>query len=94
MTELAARIGRSPSTTTRFADRADRAGLLRREPGLDRRRRLAGLTPAGTQARDRLVRLRATRADALPRAVQLRTGLGPDEVEWFLDSLVHALRHP
>ncbi len=92
MSELAARIGRSPSTATRFADRATAAGLLRRETGLDRRRRLATLTADGETARERLLRRCSQRAEALPRAVQRRTGLGAAEVEWFLASLVQALR--
>ena len=92
MSELADRLGRSPSTATRFVDRAAREGLVRREPGLDRRRRLASLTSGGEAARQRLLALRASRAQALPRLVRRQTGLGPAEVGWFLGALVEALR--
>ena len=91
MGELARRVGRDPSTTTRFVDKAAAAGLVRREPGLDRRRRLMLLTPEGREAQERLARLRAARAEALPAEMQARTGLGEDEVEWFLQALVPSL---
>jgi len=91
MGDLSLRISRDPSTTTRFVDRAVKAGLVTRAPGLDRRRRLLELTPDGDLLRERLVRLRQSRAEALPPAVQAKTGLGEGEVEWFLDALMRAL---
>jgi DNA-binding MarR family transcriptional regulator len=91
MGELARRIGRDPSTATRFVDRAARDGLVSREPGEDRRKRLARLTAEGRGARARLVALRDARARSLPDEVRDRTGLAPDAVEWFLESLVGAL---
>ena len=91
MGEVAARIGRDPSTATRFADRAGSEGLVVRVPGLDRRRRLLQLTPDGETSRERLLRLRRDRAQAIAPAVQARTGLGEEQVEWFLDALVRAL---
>lgn len=91
MGDVADRVGRDASTATRFVDRAVVAGLARREPGLDRRRRLASLTAEGEAVRSRLLALRSARAAALPGAVRARTGLGEAEVEWFLDALVDAL---
>ena len=92
MTELAARLGRSPSTATRFVDRAARGGLVEREAGEDRRERRVRLTPAGLGVRERLEVSRRERAEALPRAVQARTGLGGGEVEWFVGALVDGIR--
>jgi DNA-binding MarR family transcriptional regulator len=91
MGEVALRLGRDPSTATRFVDHATGAGWVVRHPGHDRRRRLAALTPAGREIRARLQALRDERAAALPRLVRARTGLGEDEVEWFLEALVTAL---
>ncbi len=91
MGEVAARIGRDPSTTTRFADRAAREGLVVRERGLDRRRRLLRLTPEGGAARERLLRLRHERAQRTARAMQDAVGLDADQVEWFLQALARAL---
>ena len=94
MGEVALRIGREPSTATRFVDRAVAEGLVERLLGLDRRRRLARLTPAGVTAREALGAVRDLRTRALPRAIQERTGLGEDEVAWFVEALVRALRSP
>jgi DNA-binding MarR family transcriptional regulator len=92
MAMLADRLGRSPSTITRFADRAAREGLLVRVAGPDRRQRLASLTPAGRVARARLQEARRARSRALPPSVQATTGLGAGEVEWFLAALVDAVQ--
>jgi DNA-binding MarR family transcriptional regulator len=92
MTDLAARLDRSPSTTTRFVDRAARQGLVSRETGEDRRQRLVRLTPAGLTSRERLQALRRARTEALPHEVRARTGLGTAEVLWLLDALVEAVR--
>jgi DNA-binding MarR family transcriptional regulator len=92
MGELARRIDRDPSTTTRFVDRAALEGLVAREAGEDRRSRLARLTAAGRVARERLLAQRERRAVTLPEDVQSRTGLGTGEVEWFVEALVGALR--
>ena len=94
MGDVAARLGRSRSTATRFVDRAVAEGLVERRPGLDRRRRLARLTPAGVTARESLSALRSQRAGALPRAVQDRPGLGEGEVEWFVEAVVRSLVPP
>jgi DNA-binding MarR family transcriptional regulator len=91
MAEMARRLGRDPSTATRFVDAAARGGFVAREPGADRRRRLVFLTRAGEDARARLLALRDARAKALPDAVQARTGLGAGEVEWFVEAVVEAL---
>lgn len=92
MGTVARRLGRDPSTATRFVDRAATRGLVARNPGVDRRRRLAVLTAAGTELRERLLALRSARARALPGHVQAQTGLGEGEVGWFLEVLADALR--
>jgi DNA-binding MarR family transcriptional regulator len=94
MAEVARRLGRDPSTATRFVDQAERRGLVARERGSDRRRRLVFLTRSGEEARARLLAIRDARARALPEAVRSRTGLGADEVEWFVEALVDALAQP
>ena len=94
MGDVAARLGRSRSTATRFVDRAVAEGLVERRTGLDRRRRLARLTAAGVTARESLSALRSQRAGALPLAVQERTGLGEGEVEWFVEAVVRSLVPP
>ncbi|MHC5012548.1 MAG: MarR family transcriptional regulator [Planctomycetota bacterium] len=91
MGEVARRLGRDPSTATRFVDRATEEGLVGRHEGRDRRRRLAHLTPRGRDVRARLQDRRDARAAALPTAVQERTGLGAGEVEWFLEAVVGSL---
>jgi DNA-binding MarR family transcriptional regulator len=90
MGEIARRLGRDPSTATRFVDRAVAEGLVQREPGADRRRRLAFLSGAGRAGRERLLALRMARVDGLFETVRAKTGLGPGEVEWFLGALLEA----
>jgi len=92
MTEAARRLGRDPSTATRFVDRAVLEGLARRQAGQqDRRRRLVGLTPEGEVARDALLGRRRARAAAVAAEILTETGLGPGQVEWFLEALASAL---
>jgi DNA-binding MarR family transcriptional regulator len=89
---LARRIGRDPSTATRFVDRAAAEGLVDRRPGTrDRRRRVVVLTPRGIEARQALAGLQGRRADALAGAILAGTGLGTGQVEWFLGALVEGL---
>jgi DNA-binding MarR family transcriptional regulator len=88
MGRLAARIDRDASTVTRFVHRAMREGLVeRRSAAADRRTRLLFLTPSGREARAALLRLRNRRAEVLREEVRTRTGLGEQEVAWFLDAL-------
>jgi DNA-binding MarR family transcriptional regulator len=95
MREIARRTARDPSTVTRFVLRAQAEGLIESRPGTeDRRERRIVLTPAGRAARDDLLRRRAARAAQISRGVQARTGLGADEVDWFLGSLHAALVEP
>jgi DNA-binding MarR family transcriptional regulator len=92
MREIARRTARDPSTVTRFILRAQAEGLVEGRPGTeDRRERRILLTPAGRAARDELLRRRLARAATVSRGVQARTGLGADEVEWFLGALHAAL---
>ena len=92
MSEIARRVGRDPSTATRFVDRAVVDGLLNRTPGVqDRRRRVVELTPEGLATRARLKEIRVARADSLTSATLSETGLGLDQLEWFLNALVTAL---
>jgi DNA-binding MarR family transcriptional regulator len=92
MRELARRIRRDPSTVTRFVHRAVVEGLVEQRPGTgDRRTRLLHLTAEGRAQRERLVKRRAARAEALREGVSARTGLGADEVEWFLTAVLEAL---
>jgi len=92
MTEMARRVGRDPTTATRFVDRAARDGLLSRVPGSrDRRRRLVSLTEDGRAARGRLREVRRRRADALLHSILAETGLGEGQVEWFLQAFVKGL---
>jgi len=89
---VARRLGRDPTTATRFVDRAVSEGLVRRQVGQhDRRRRLVALTPEGQAARDALTARRRARADRVAAAVLARTGLGSGQVEWFLAALADAL---
>lgn len=91
MTRVAERLGRDPSTATRFVDRAEAEGLVLRVAGdSDRRRRVARLTPKGEDLRRALVELRTARAGSLVAAVESRTGLGSDQVQWFLQALAEA----
>jgi DNA-binding MarR family transcriptional regulator len=92
MSEVAQRVGRDPSTATRFVDRAVADGLLERTRGAkDRRRRVVTFTPAGLVARSRLAEIRTARAEALTAATLDETGLGLEQLEWFLQSLLKAL---
>jgi len=92
MSEVAQRVGRDPSTATRFVDRAVADGLLERTPGRrDRRRRVVTFTPEGLAARIRLAEIRTDRAEALTNATLDETGLGLEQLEWFLQSLLKAL---
>lgn len=95
MGEVARRVAREPSTVTRFVMRASKEGLVERRGGsADRRERLLVLTAAGRAARDELLKRRRAAAAAVTRGVQARTGLGADEVEWFLASLHASLVEP
>lgn len=92
MGDVAKRLGRDPTTATRFVDRAVAEGLVRRQAGLDdRRRRLVVLTPEGELARDALVRRRRERVESLVQSMLGTTGLGSGQVEWFLGALQSAL---
>ena len=91
MTHVAERLGRDPSTATRFVDRAEADGLVLRVAGeSDRRRRVARLTPKGEELRRALVDLRTARGRTLVEAVGSQTGLGADQVQWFLEALADA----
>ena len=95
MRELAQRAARDPSTVTRFVLRAAAEGLVEQRPGIeDRRERLLHLTPAGLTARAALLARRSTRTAGIRLGVQARTGLGPDEVDWFLSQLYASLVDP
>ncbi len=95
MREVARRVARDPSTVTRFVLRATAEGLVEQRPGTeDRRERLLRLTASGRQARDDLLRRRLARTALISRGIQARTGLGSDEVDWFLAALCAALSEP
>lgn len=91
MGEVADRVGRERSTITRFVDRAVAAGLAERRAGLDRRRRLLRLTPAGRKAQEGLWARRILRTRSILEAVRHRTGLDEGEVERLVEALVGAL---
>jgi len=92
MTEIAHRVGRDPSTATRFVDRAAADDLLHRTPGArDRRRRLVRLTESGREARRRLLEGRRHHADAVVEAIREEMGLGRGQIEWFLQAFVRGL---
>ncbi len=92
MSEVARRVGRDPTTATRFVDRAAADGLLRRDPAVeDRRRRLVRLTELGLAARGRLLEVRSRRAGQLLESILAETGLGEGQVEWFLKAFVTGL---
>ena len=92
MAEVARRVGRDPTTATRFVDRAAAEGLVRRDPGTeDRRRRLVRLTEDGRAAQERLLAVRRRRADTLLESILADTGLGEGQVEWFLQAFVTGL---
>ena len=92
MGDVARRVGRDPSTATRFVDRALADGLLERAPGAeDRRRRVVSLTAEGRVARARLSAILEQRAQPLTEATLAETGLGLGQVEWFLKALLKGL---
>jgi DNA-binding MarR family transcriptional regulator len=92
MSEVSRRAARDPSTMTRFVLHAIEEGLVEQRPGTtDRRERLLFLTPSGRAARDALLAARERRADRVRTGTAGRTGLGPDEVDWFLGALHAAL---
>jgi len=92
MQEVARRLGRDPTTATRFADRVERRGLVERRAGSsDRRQRMARLTPEGSARRARLLERRETRARQLVDRVLEQTGLGEGQIGWFLSALVAGL---
>ena len=92
MGELSRRTARDPSTVTRFVMRATEDGLVEQRPGThDRRERLLFLTPSGRATRDAILSARAARSARILAGVAGRTGLGPDEVEWFVGALYAAL---
>ena len=92
MTEVARRLGRDPSTATRFVDRAVLEGLVMRQVGQrDRRRRLVALTPEGELARDALRSRRRERAEAVAEEILTKTGLVTGQVEWLLEACADAL---
>ena len=73
MGEVARRVGRDPSTATRFVDRAVADGLMERTRGArDKRRRVVALTDAGRAARRQLVEIRTRRAESLTNATSKR----------------------
>ncbi len=95
MSEVARRVGRDPSTATRFVDRATADALLQRDPAVeDRRRRLVRLTDRGREARAQLLERRRRRAQSLLDAILVDTGLGKGQVEWFLKAFVKGLERP
>jgi len=95
MRELALRAARDPSTVTRFVLRAAADGLVEQRAGIeDRRERVLHLTPAGQAARTSLLARRTARTAGIRLGVQARTGLGPDEVDWFLSQLYASLVDP
>jgi DNA-binding MarR family transcriptional regulator len=88
MSRVAERLGREPSTATRFVDRAEEDGLVLRVAGdSDRRSRWVRLTPRGLELRQALLEVRALRARRIEGALETSTGLGAHQVEWFLQSL-------
>lgn len=91
MGAVALLLARDPSTTTRFVDRAAAEGFVARRAGQDRRHRLASLTPAGRDQRRRLVDLRRARVEGLVTSVREQTGLGKDQITWFVEALVASL---
>jgi DNA-binding MarR family transcriptional regulator len=92
MSRVAERLGREPSTATRFVDRAEADGLVVRVAGSeDRRSRWVRLTPQGLELRQALLDVRAQRARRIEAALESGTGLGASQVEWFLQSLSQAV---
>jgi DNA-binding MarR family transcriptional regulator len=92
MSRVAERLGREPSTATRFVDRAEADGLVLRVAGSeDRRSRWVRLTPLGLERRRALLEVRAQRARLVEAALESGTGLGTSQVEWFVQSLTKAV---
>lgn len=92
MAQVAERLGREPSTATRFVDRAEADGLLVRVAGeQDRRSRWVRLTPLGIELRQALLEVRAQRARHVEQALESSTGLGASQVEWFLGAVARAV---
>lgn len=92
MTQVAERLGREPSTATRFVDRAEAEGLVVRVAGdRDRRSRWVRLAPRGLELRQALLEVRAARARSVEAALEAGTGLGASQVEWFLNALTQAV---
>lgn len=92
MQEVSRVVGRDPSTVTRFVIRARGKGLVEQRRGTeDRRQRRLYLTPEGRRVRGLLVARRLARARALKEGVLSKTGLSPEEVDWFLRVLLEGL---
>ncbi|MFM8978893.1 MAG: MarR family winged helix-turn-helix transcriptional regulator [Planctomycetia bacterium] len=92
MQRIAERLGRDPSTATRFVDRAEAEGLVLRVAGdSDRRKRWVRLTPSGLQQRQALLEVRAQRLRNVEAALEQATGLGASQVEWFVQALTQAV---
>ena len=95
MSQLAVRIGRDTSTVTRFTDRAIKLELVLREPGsVDARQRIVRLTNLGMVKRDLLLQAAASRLERLVSQVRTQTGLGENNVNWFLQALTNSLTAP
>jgi DNA-binding MarR family transcriptional regulator len=92
MGEVATRLARDATTATRFVDRAAAEGYVTRRPGEDRRIRLVALSTTGRQRRAALLAAFERRAAALAEGVQERTGLGREEMEWFVVALLQAFQ--
>ncbi|MFM8386639.1 MAG: MarR family winged helix-turn-helix transcriptional regulator [Planctomycetia bacterium] len=92
MQRIAERLGRDPSTATRFVDRAEADGHVLRVAGdSDRRKRWVRLTPAGLAQRQALMDVRAQRLRNVEAALEQATGLGSSQVEWFVQALTQAV---
>ncbi len=95
MSQLAHRIGRDTSTVTRFTDRAIKLDLVERQPGaIDARKRILRLTEFGLTKRNALHQAAATRLEHLVHEVRTQTGLGENNVNWFLQALTNSLSAP
>ena len=93
MREVADRLARDPTTATRFVDRAEKRDLVERHAGRqDRRQRMVFLGVRGRACREALLLRRHQRANAMVQVVQQTTGLGENQIGWFLNALRDALR--